>query len=534
MNITKLYLLDTPLEKDYRNTLYFANKNAQTNYFKSKIVKSYTDFSYQRKDNLIRVPAEFDDIINCNYVMYQNTAQSNKWYYAFIEKMEYISEGRTDIYISTDVIQTYLFDYHVQPSFIEREHVDDDALGKHTIPEGLELGEYKVLSHLADSYNNQLTIVMASTCDPITPSNNSFGNLYTGVPSGIAYYRFDNIGAGNSTDPNTLYGAINNINTAGRIDAIQALFMCPKWLANNTVGNVSSIYVTPSAQPVSQDLGISRISALDGYTPHNKKLLTFPYCYIEVSNNIGQATTFMQERWNLDNNNEMVLRMSGCLTPGASIRCYPLAYNGDGTGFDDGISLGKFPSLNWNNDQYTNWLTQNGVNIGCIKLNAEQVGYIKAGANLALGAGMIASGIGVAGGLTLAGGVSDVLSTMTELYHHQLVPNTAEGNLNSGDITTILGANRFHCYRKSIKQEYAKIIDKYLDMFGYKVSTVKVPNSNHRQNWWYTKTIGCNITGAIPNQDLDKIKACYNNGITFWKNPANIYDYTQSNNIVTS
>ena len=35
-NITKLYLLDVPLENDYKNTLYFANATAQQTYFQSK------------------------------------------------------------------------------------------------------------------------------------------------------------------------------------------------------------------------------------------------------------------------------------------------------------------------------------------------------------------------------------------------------------------------------------------------------------------------------------------------------------------
>lgn len=538
MNITKVYLLDVPLEKDYRNTLYFTNKTSQFNYFSSKAVKKYTDFSYQRKDNFIRVPDEYDTISNCNYVMYQNSAQNNKWFYAFIEKIEYNSNGRSDVYISTDVIQTYLFDYKIQPSFIEREHVDDDTIGANTIPEGLELGEYKVLSHLADSYNDKLCYIIGATADPGDPTHGwIIGGLYTGVPSGFKYFRYDSTGVYTfQQDIHTLFGAIYNLNQNGKIDAIQTLFIAPKWLANNeTETGLILDDVQYSAEPASQDLGISRITQLDGYTPHNKKLLTFPYCYIEVSNASGQATTFMQERWELNNNNEMVLRMSGSLTPGCSVRCYPINYNGDGTGFDDGITLGKFPTLSWSNDQYTNWLTQNAISLGSIKLNPVQVGYIQSFNSIAAGVALTAVG-GVVGGVSgigmIGNGISGIFETMTEQYQHSLISNTAEGNINSGDVTTTLGANRFHCYRKSIKQEFAKIIDGYFDMFGYKVNTVKLPNTNHRENWWYTKTVACNITGAIPNEDLDKIKACYDRGITFWKNPENIYNYSLSNNIV--
>ena len=85
-NISKVYLLSVPLENDYKNTLYFTSKENQHSYFASKVVKSYEDFSYQRKDQKIRIPEAYDTIYNCNYVMYQNTAYSNKWFYAFIKE----------------------------------------------------------------------------------------------------------------------------------------------------------------------------------------------------------------------------------------------------------------------------------------------------------------------------------------------------------------------------------------------------------------------------------------------------------------
>jgi hypothetical protein len=69
-------------------------------------------------------------------------------------------------------------------------------------------------------------------------------------------------------------------------------------------------------------------------------------------------------------------------------------------------------------------------------------------------------------------------------------------------------------------------------MYGYKVNIVKTPNKAHRSRYWYTKTIDVNIDGAIPNMDMQKIKDCYNRGITFWRNDKEIQDYSLSNTIV--
>ena len=68
--------------------------------------------------------------------------------------------------------------------------------------------------------------------------------------------------------------------------------------------------------------------------------------------------------------------------------------------------------------------------------------------------------------------------------------------------------------------------------FGYKIARVKIPNVTGRQNWNYVKTIDCNFSGNIPQTDLDIIKNMFNNGVTFWHNPATMYNYNNTNNIV--
>lgn len=516
VNISKVYLLDVPLESDYKNTLYFTSASAQQTYFQNNIVFSFTDFSYQRKDHFIRVPKQYDEVYKCNYVMYQNSAYSNKWFYAFITDIKYVDDGRTDIYIETDVIQTWLFDYNVKSSFVEREHVSDDTIGIHTVPEGLETGEYIINSHGTDSSNGTLCVVVATTLSP--GELVYFGpNTYTGIPSGIAYYCYplDKIRG----EVNTLESYLNNLASAGKSEAVVGIFLAPQWVVTDTPG---STYITPTNIPKSFGMGIPKLTTLDSYVPHNNKLLTYPYVYINMSNGQGNNAIYHQELWEATNN-LMIFNVQGCLTPGCSIRGIPYKYKGTDNPVDEGLNLGKFPQINWTTDQYTNWLTQNGVNIG-VSLGASTIGVV---------GGLATSG--ATGGLSLGtalSGLQGIANTLGEVYKHSLVPPQAEGNLNSGDVVTASGNNRFHYYRMSIKQEYAQIIDKYFDMFGYKVNMVKVPNKAHRSRWWYTKTIDVNIDGDIPNNDMQKIKNCYNNGITFWRNASEIQNYSLNNSIV--
>ena len=53
-----------------------------------------------------------------------------------------------------------------------------------------------------------------------------------------------------------------------------------------------------------------------------------------------------------------------------------------------------------------------------------------------------------------------------------------------------------------------------------------------RKNWNYIKTIGANIEGNIPEDDLNELKAIFNNGVTIWHKASTYLDYSQDNSIV--
>lgn len=524
--ITKVYLLNVPLENDYKNTLYFTSKEAQHEYFQSRIVTSkgrrleFTDFSYQRKDSFIRVPSHFDDLQSVNYVMYQNSAYSNKWFYAFITDIKYVDDGRTDLVIETDYIQTWLFDYEVKESFVEREHVTNDSIGANTIPEGLETGSYTCNGMETDSDNNDLTIVMASSDYSEKVQGNLKGDLYGGIYSGMQYACYNK-----TTDGiKSLNNMIKSYDDNSRADAINSIFMAPRWITGISSEAIAAI-VGRSEGAKTKQKEYSKTYSLDGYTPRNKKLLCYPYQYLYVDNNAGSSAVYEYEKFS---GSSCTFEMSGVLTPGCSIRLNPLNYNKVAKNVSEGINGGKFPICCWNSDAYTNWLTSNGLNIG-LQL-ATGVGQIVVGAGIASATG----GLGLAiGGGSIAGGVSTIANTLTQTHQQSMVPDQVRGNTNSGDVMTATNSNCFMFYKMSIKNEFARILDKYFDMFGYKVSMVKVPNKAHRSRYWFTKTIDVNIDGAIPNKDMQVIKDCYNKGITFWRNASEMQDYSLSNDIVS-
>lgn len=545
-NITKIYLLDVPLENDYKNTLYFTDLAGQQAYFQSKVVKSYTDFSYQRKDNIIRIPEEYDAIYNVNYVMYQNTAYSNKWFYAFITDLKYVNDGMTEATIETDVIQTWLFDYNVKSSFVEREHVSNDAVGINTVPEGLETGEY-IQTTTPTKINNYNTgtyicIGVSELFSELSGHESAFGNkVYNGVYSAL-YYMV-------CIDGSSANNILRIYDKKGKKDAVYSVFLIPKEFIFNITSTVTVIVGTSEGIPFSfypmpivagqvnllRDANLNEIpyrdvtrnTTLSGYVPRNNKLFTGEFNYMVLTNNGGSnATLFYEDFYNLTPR----FKVFGSVTPGCSVKCVPVNYklnssaNDIDNNFNYGVNGTKLPICSWTSDSYTNWLTQNAVN-NPIQL-ASGLGAI------AMGGIALASGVGATVGVgAIVGGVTAVAGSLANFYEHSLVPDQANGNINSGDVTYSTGNAVFTVYQMCIKPEYSAIIDGYFDMFGYKVNSVKVPNKAHRSRWWYTKCIDVSIDGNIPDNDIQKIKNCYNNGIRFWRNASEIENYSLSNGI---
>lgn len=507
----QLYLCKTPLENDYKNQLTFSNANAQLSYFNSVIQHTFDNYTYIKKDNVIQVGKNIDEIIDCNYLFYKNTGFTNKYYFCFITNMEYVNENCTRITFETDCYQTWLFQIQYKQSFVEREHVNDDTIGLHTVPENLETGEYIVnSSDYYDGLDNLKYVIQCtewSTTDENKPLATNYGGVYM---------------AGGAYVCNTINEVVNILQAfagRGKSDAVYNLYMIPASMITNTN---ESLQYSGQNSPNTDTKTITKVNTINGYTPINKKLLTFPFNYMLISNNNGSSNILHYERFS---GNTCNFTIKGVPTVGGSIKIIPTNYDNNLNSEEEGLIAGKLPTLNWSDDEYTNWLTQNSVNIG--------LGIASSGLTIVGGIGMMATGGGaVAGAGAVVSGAMSIANELGAVYQHSLQPNSAKGNVNGGDINVCDHKNGFYFYKMSIKEEYARIIDNYFSMFGYKINRVKVPNITGRSNWNYVKTINCNFDGDIPQTDLNIIKTMFNNGVTLWHNPSTIYNYNNSNGIV--
>ena len=178
---TNIRLLKVPFEIARKNQLTFESLTAQTNYFLSLPYLEYDNTTYQRQNNIIRFEAPIDTIRTYNYVMYKNESYSNKWFYAYITNMEYKNDNTTDITIQTDVFQTWQFSIIYNRMFVEREHVNDDTIGVHTQPEGLETGEYIIDNIVKTDELNDMIYVLRVSKRVNPQSSDPLATNYGGV-----------------------------------------------------------------------------------------------------------------------------------------------------------------------------------------------------------------------------------------------------------------------------------------------------------------------------------------------------------------
>lgn len=508
--LTEVRLLHVPLENDYKHTLYFSDTTAQANYFISTTATSngvplvQTECSYQRKDNIIKYPACVDDIRHCNYVMYKNKSHSSKWFYAFINRMDYKNDELTEIYIETDVMQTWLRneDYTIKDSFVEREHAESDLIGEHTTPEQLEVGEFVCNGVSID--NNLKDYVYMIQCTETTNGDALYATNYGGVWQAGGAYVCEGV---------NVHDIVQVFANNGKKDAVTNVYLIPKKIVNNS--NTEDMKYSGQASPTVYTHTFAKQKEIDGYTPRNKKLLCFPFNFLTLSNNAGTSNILHYEHFAGDN---CTFEIEGVPVVGGSIKCVPLNYKGVDRMHEEGIMLGKFPACSWSEDIYTNWLTQNAVNLG--------IGLASQGLQIVGGAGLLLNPVTApAGASTMTSGALGVAQTLGQVYQMSFTPNSAQGNTNGGDINTSNKMNTFYFYKMSIKKEYARIIDDYFSMYGYKICRVKKPAFAHRENYWHIKTRDINLDGAIPTEDIQKLKMIYDNGVTFWSNPANIGNY---------
>lgn len=510
---------DVPLDNTYNHTLYFSSLSEQNSYFHgtSSILKyNLTAQSYQRVvKGSMRVAIKSNNLYDCNYLAFQNASFGTKWFYAFITSVEYINNETSEITFEIDSLQTYLFDVQLKDCFVEREHSETDGIGDNIQAEPVETGEYIISDYgLVGETTDMLVIIMIADEEAT-----SYGNLYEGIYAGCDIWVY------NSTDTTNITSKVSEY--IKKPDQIIAMYMCPKMLIPDVddggkhLGYSSkstfSVQILPSVKEESQDFG--------GYIPKNNKMYTYPYNFLRIDNASGQSLNL---RYEFFDNLKPVIEIQGTFLMPVKLVARPCSYKGLPSYSELGgytssksetISLENYPMCSWNVDTFKAWLAQNSVPVA---LNS-----IASVTNSA-----IASTYSTHPRATFTSGtIGSVANVLSQVYSASIAADQCRGNISNGNVNVARNIQSFYKQRCHITKDFAIVIDNFFSVYGYATNKVKKPNISSRPHWNYVKTNGCVLKGNAPADDVRKICSIYDSGITFWKNPSEVGDYSLDNSL---
>lgn len=538
-----------------------------------------------------------------------------KIFYCFITDVEYINNNVSEITYQIDVIQTFHFDYTLNRCYVEREHTESDNLFDNIVAENLELGSEYVVNGKEFFDMNQMKLCILvnrkaagdSTLIPI-PRSNIINNIYTPVRvfedfdvnlanvenidtalnvfqenDIICVYQYPSVLYKPTFPDLTVKDAIPlspptttvTFNVFGRVPATNELSGYQIYfggtstvytIVSNTgttltletavAGVPAGTVICPANQvipfaPVPHQI-VTMNSTIDGHSVRNRKLFSYPFNKLCVSNNCGETAEYKWEFLSLDGNNQTLFNIEGAVVTTPSALCYPVRYRNVEPDYETGIVYNNFPQCAWSGDTFKTWWAQNkavfatGVMTSALNTAIMMGAGIGSALNPFPGAtgsvndylarvdyarGQTVPNIINQGAANIGGGIASSVAQINKIKN---TPSQTHGHVLTDSLNCALGRVGFTFYHLSVNRQIAEIIDDYFDKFGYAVKRVKTINRNAREEWTYVKTIGCTIESTNPsfsiNQSFEKeITAIYDNGITFWADPAHVAQYDRRN-----
>lgn len=512
--ITQLQFFSIQWDNSLAHVPYFGSVVNRDIYFDSKVLYGLTNATYQVIGNnfKIRVDVDMDDVISggWNYVRFTN--QKYGYFYGWIIDIEYGSLNSCHLICEIDPWTTFIGRTNIMQCFVEREHVTDDTIGANTVIENIDTGKLKTYSYEQTYAMRTLGLLVLAPPDGV---NFRQGWLHSGVATGLCYYYFDN------TQMQTTFREWVDANPD--LNIVNAVMIPDNFVPKDTnEGFYWTVRGTTAANTLTIDIldygnSAPALGGLDGYIPKNNKLYTYPFNYFLATNLQGESKEYRYEYFDRSNIGTIQFEIACDITTNPTAFFYPRNYSGQYEDKSQMIKLGGFPSVAASKTAINVWSAQNGMS------------------NMLQGGGAIASflaGIFTGNPLAIAGGVAGVAKAAESMaggagraYNS---PDLVSGASGAGGNVAI-DAQDFATINVGVKYEHARRIDSYFEKYGYAVNTVKMPNISTRPAWNFVKCVDSVVTGNYPLIYRDKIRDMLDNGVTFWKSPENIGNYSLNN-----
>ncbi len=575
------------------NVLSFANEAAEQAYYISKTKYNYENCRVTDEVGFagtLIVPGTPEQFYDCNYIMYQNTQFSTKWFYAYITSTPLaINSGATQITYTIDAFRTWYWEWSLGTCMVEREIVSDDTTGKWLIPEGLETGEFVCVNKgdlIGDADWTPYLLVNYTYSPPsddedasaytITYSDGTVASLPGANPVFAGGKMVEGIYQGNSIyawqllpttvpDINTY---IKNLVGNGQVSSIQTINIVPKFLAERYTGQVITVYDKARSLTIDMPTSPSNFSGTtpgwSAYTPKNNKLLTAEFNYVTVVNNEGGAIELDYEYFK--DVAAPKVKMYGQSAGGKpSVRLLPLNYKGQEENTLFCLDITDFPvasfqystfANDWNANRASNTIDYQDFSYknynpidALIKATKDvstgktpTTGYVS-GDILRGGLATIPNMVGAVGSGITRNGINpvNILNSLNpvntdiareqklaQVTDHARIPNSVSGTATP-NMSWSMGVQKYQYEQMQITVEAAKRIDDYFSAVGYKINQVKVPDISSRPHWNYVKCVDPVILGNLPMEAKQAIYQQFSSGVRIWHNPSDFLNYALNN-----
>lgn len=558
---------EVPLDPMYEHTILFNSIPEQRAYFETKKITqttNYSNLSYIRhQGGSIRLESDMSLLTNCNYIQFYNPlAYEDVSFYCFVTNIQYINEHTVQIDYMIDQIQTWWPYFDLNPCYVEREHVRDDAVGANRVSEGLDTGAYicpaiELIDHWdsvyatedADVIQNTTFVVIATQAPDGTQSSYQFNGIASSMYITFAY---------SVSGLQNILDSFNN-GVTHSLEPIVSIGMFPSYFKPN-----ASVPIIPALNTLSLDqaVGFGGFMAYDPenvavktYVPKNNKLYQYPYNFMVFESPDGSNIELKFEDFKNNNEHKFITWLS--VLPELETMCAPCDYEGPNNSFGGSnmnmryaLYCKAYPYCAVASDAFSAWWAQNKYSMpisGAVntvmdvqtslfqqmstigdkvenhlsgnkvmnKLFGEPqilripVGSIgKAATEIAQKGGVLGTGqvMSAAGNildsdiLKGAGGILEKIgSDLAAIQGHKAIPDTLVTKANNGGVNHYMEMDCYKIHYVKIRPEYAEIIDNYFSCFGYAIHKVKVPDITSRQQWNYIKTKGCTIKKNVAN-----------------------------------
>lgn len=546
---TTLYVGVVPWNSDLKNVQSYESRAVQISTIQGLLSHKYEHINIIKRDSDLILKGVNEDLTQCNYMMYQNKDLSNKWYFAFIDNVYNNSLNSVIISHSIDPWQTLQFDITYYKSLILRAHVakSADTVGRWLAPEPISVApkyerKHNVFNNL--SWTPQYVLHSTSVYNPKTKKYEYKGNG-TGATLSAEYGIFvdndtdiqkvvvnygrksveeiaDDVGqtSGNKTWKdwvNSIFAGsaakdvVESVKATTSIADLQdhrneliGLYAIPSWVHDGT-----NKYATNEIKSKSVSVTLPTSTLACGYTPRNKKMLS----------SLCKAYLFYNENgFKLPLKPELFT--SG--TPSFTVKSTELSTNG----FI--LQIGSYADYT----AKTNKISYNCENRLGYDANT---GLDKVLNGLTSTVGVV-NAVGSVASQAFAGNIGGAVQGTVGAFQQSINMIDALGQRGvntgaSGDIMSITEKRAMPVFADvSPTEAECRYIDDFLDVYGYAINEIGKISTymKNRSNWNYIQVANCNIKVSAPNDDVNKLKQMFENGVTIWHK--NFGDYDKPNN----